>query len=54
MIKKYLTFEEARKDLWVMKPNEEYYKHLRSLFAMWSRLAKKESRRGIVKGLRKA
>ncbi|KAF0153656.1 MAG: hypothetical protein FD143_188 [Ignavibacteria bacterium] len=31
MIKKYLTFEEARNDLWVMKPNEEYYKRLRSL-----------------------
>lgn len=54
MIKKYLTFEEARNDLWVMKPNEEYYKHLRSLFVMWSKLAKKGSRRGIVKGLRKA
>ncbi|GMU85953.1 MAG: hypothetical protein AMXMBFR48_11950 [Ignavibacteriales bacterium] len=34
MIKKFKTFEEARRDLWVEKPDAEYYKRLDSFYFM--------------------
>ena len=31
-IKKYKTFEEAEKELWVMEPDNNYYKKILKLF----------------------
>lgn len=50
MIKKFKTFEEARRDLWVMKPDAEYYKRLRTLYEFAEKFNKnKKSIRGIFK-----
>ncbi len=37
-IKKYTSFEEASKDLWILQPNERYYKKLKELFNFWDKL----------------
>lgn len=34
MIKKFKTFGEARRDLWVEKPDAEYYKNLDAFYYM--------------------
>ena len=33
-IKKFKSFEEAHKDLWVLKPDDEYYMRLREFFEL--------------------
>ena len=48
-IKKYTTFEEASKDLWVLNPDSDYYKKLKNNFAFWSKLADKRQKSGIQK-----
>jgi len=48
-IKKYTTFQEASKDLWVLNPNVEYYITLKNHFAFWSKLANKKQTHGIQK-----
>lgn len=48
-IKKFSTFEEASKDLWILEPNKEYYKKLKELFALWGKLSNKKHSKGIQK-----
>jgi hypothetical protein len=48
-IKKFTTFEEASKDLWVMKPNKEYYERLKELFTFWDKLSQRKCKKGIQK-----
>ena len=49
-IKKYKTFEEAEKDLWVLNPDEKYYKKIRELFEFYSEILKNRNiPRGIFK-----
>lgn len=38
MIKKFKTFEEARRDLWVMNPDQAYYDCLRAFFNFTEKL----------------
>ncbi|MDP2302034.1 MAG: hypothetical protein Q8N03_06390 [Ignavibacteria bacterium] len=49
MIKKFKTFEEARRDLWVMNPDAEYYKRLMEFYEFASRFSKRKHLRGIFK-----
>jgi len=39
---KYKSFEEARRDLWVLKPGTEYYKKIRGIFNLFQKLHKTE------------
>jgi hypothetical protein len=48
-IKKFKSFEDARKDLWVMDPNAEYYNYLKRLFKFWQRISNRKIIRGIQK-----
>lgn len=48
-IKKFSTFKEASKDLWILEPNEEYYQKLKELFAFWGKLSNRKCIRGIQK-----
>ncbi len=48
-IKKFNTFEEASKDLWVLNPKKEYYEKLKELFAFWDKLSQRQCVRGIKK-----
>ena len=52
-LKKYISFEEARKDLWVIQPDAEYYKHLKELFRFWEKVTKRKIKTGIEKGGRR-
>jgi hypothetical protein len=49
-IKKFISFEDARKELWVVNPDEKYYKHLKGLFQFWGKISKRKIERGIQKG----
>lgn len=49
MIKKFKTFEEARRDLWEMNPDENYYKRLTKFYELASMLKKRKLPRGIFK-----
>ena len=48
-VKKYSTFEEASKDMWIMNPNEDYYKKLEEHFSFWEKLSEKKIEKGIKK-----
>lgn len=48
-IKKFLSFEEARRDLWVIDPDENYYKRVRELFALVERLGSRSRKYGVYK-----
>jgi len=48
-VKKYKTFEEASRDLWVFEPDKKYYKKLKNLFAFWSSLTVRKNVKGIEK-----
>ena len=49
-VKKYKTFEDAEKDLWVLNPDEEYYKKIWELFKFSSEILKSRNiRRGVFK-----
>lgn len=50
MIKKFKTFEEARRDLWVMEPNDEYYRRVIAFYDLAASLIKPRSiEKGIFK-----
>ncbi len=48
-LKKYSTFEEASKDMWVMTPNDDYYNKLKAHFEFWKKLYDKKIEKGIKK-----
>ena len=48
-IKKYTTFNDASKDLWILNPDAKYYKNLENNFAFWSKLVNKKQKSGIRK-----
>jgi len=48
-VKKYKTFEEAERDLWVLNPDEEYYKRLKSFLCFSLMINVKKFPRGIYK-----
>lgn len=48
-LKKYNKFEDARKDLWVLNPDAEYIKKVRSLFALVNYLAPRKIKKGVYK-----
>jgi hypothetical protein len=54
-VKKFVSFEDARKELWIFNPDEKYYEHLKDLFRLWSRLSesKNKIKSKIDKGLKK-
>jgi hypothetical protein len=37
-IKKYKSFEHARRDQWVFKPDEEYYRRIRNFYQFATKL----------------
>ncbi len=49
MIKKYKTFEEAEKDIWVMEPDEAYYKKMQEFFRTIGKLSGFKVKPGIQK-----
>ncbi len=50
MIKKFKTFEEARRDLWVMEPDDEYYRRVIAFYELAASLIKPHSiEKGIFK-----
>lgn len=48
-IKKFLSFEDAKKDLWVINPDENYYRRIKELFALVERLSTRNRKYGIYK-----
>jgi len=48
-IKKFTSFEEARRDQWVFSPDAEYYKRLRKFYRFAFRLSPPRSDHGIRK-----
>ncbi len=48
-VKKYKTFEEAEKDLWVFNPDKNYYKKLRTILNFDIMINVKKFPRGIYK-----
>ena len=46
---KYKTFEQAEKDLWNFKPDQEYYQTINELFELLGKLQKTKCERGIHK-----
>ncbi len=49
MIKKFKSFEEARRDLWVMNPDANYYRGLKEFYALASKLIKPKYKKGLYK-----
>ncbi len=49
MIKKFKTFEEARRDLWVMNPDKAYYQRVAEFYELASSLVKRKIPRGVFK-----
>lgn len=48
-VKKFKTFEEAERDLWVFNPDKEYYEHVKRMFEFWDKLPRKKVIPGIQK-----
>lgn len=48
-IKKFTSFEDARRDQWVFSPDDDYYKQIRRLYRFAFRLVPPRSDRGIRK-----
>jgi hypothetical protein len=48
-IKKFRTFEEASKDNWVMKTDEDYFERLKDYFEFWSKFTQNTNGKGIRK-----
>ncbi len=48
-LKKYISFETASKDLWVLNPDQKYYEKLKRLFILWNKLNPQKPVRGIKK-----
>lgn len=49
MIKKFKTFEDARRDLWEMNPSEIYFKRVKKFYRLASFLVKHKIERGVFK-----
>lgn len=49
MIKKFKTFEEARRDLWEMNPGPEYYKRVINFYGLASDIVKRKVPKGVFK-----
>ncbi len=49
MVKKFKTFEEARRDLWEMHPSDEYYKRVISFYELASHFVKRKVQKGVFK-----
>ncbi|NUN10289.1 MAG: hypothetical protein HUU54_14035 [Ignavibacteriaceae bacterium] len=49
MIKKFKTFEEARRDLWVMNPDDAYYNRVFRFYELAASLSKRKVPKGITK-----
>jgi hypothetical protein len=49
MVKKFKSFEDARRDLWVMEPTDEYYKRVIEFYELASKLVKPKIQRGVFK-----
>jgi hypothetical protein len=49
MIKKFKTFEEAQRDLWVMNPDEAYYQRLKEFYDFALTFNKRKLPRGVFK-----
>lgn len=48
-LKKYRSFEEARRDQWIFKPDEDYYRKIRKFYQFASRLSPPKCKSGITK-----
>jgi hypothetical protein len=48
-IKKYTSFEQARRDQWVFEPGGEYYRRIRNFYQFVTRLNPPVSTPGIFK-----
>lgn len=48
-VKKYHSFEEARRDQWVFSPDADYYKKLRNFYRLAHKLTRPRHRKGIFK-----
>ncbi len=49
-VKKYKTFEEAEKDLWIINPDEKYYEKVWKMFEFSTEILKnKNVPRGVFK-----
>jgi len=48
-IKKFRTFEEASKDLWVIETDKDYFEQLKDYFEFWSKLSQNKNKKGIKK-----
>ena len=49
MIKKYKTFEDARRDLWEMNPDKKYFNRVLNFYDLASGLVKCKIKRGVFK-----
>jgi hypothetical protein len=49
MIKKFKTFEEARRDLWEMNPSPDYYKRVFNFYGLASDIIKRKLHKGVFK-----
>jgi hypothetical protein len=48
-IKKYSSFDEARRDQWVFSPGQEYYRRIRDFYRFVFRLHPLQDPKGIFK-----
>lgn len=48
-IEKYTSFEQARRDQWVLSPGADYYKRIRNFYHLIFRLNPPQDPRGIFK-----
>ena len=49
MIKKFKTFEDARRDLWELNPDAEYYARVRRFYELASGIVKYNAKSGVFK-----
>ena len=48
-IKKFTSFDDASKALWVFNTDKEYYKKMKQSFYFWDKLSERKVKRGIQK-----
>lgn len=48
-IKKYINFQDASEELWVLNPAANYYERLKNAFKFWNQLQTRRIKRGIQK-----
>ncbi len=49
MIKKYLSIQQSNDPVWVIHPDEKYYKKMNEFFVMIEKLSGFKAKRGIRK-----